>query len=220
MVEAVRPPTGLGAVARRGEFAAIFLAGPLVLALALPPSAMAPALLGSTALAAILLSLTAGFRWAELLAGFRSVEARLVAGVAALTALAATGLVFWLIPGQWLFLPRRVPDLWLTILVLYPFISALPQEIVFRLLFFRRYGWLFANRHVAITVNAGVFALAHLMFWNWPAFVMTFAGGWIFAFAYLQAGGFWGAVVLHVVAGSIVFTTGLGTFFYHGAVAG
>ena len=66
--------------------------------------------------------------------------------------------------------------------------------------------------------SAFVFALAHLVFWNWVALVLTFVGGGIFAAAYLGRGGFALAVVLHAVAGAILFTSGLGGFFYHGAI--
>jgi uncharacterized protein len=218
MTPSVRPETAIGAIARRAEFFLIYLAGPLVLALFLPPRALFPLLFGLTAVGALLLTVTPGFRWRELLRGMRAVETRLVLAVAGVTGLASAALVFWLVPHQWLFLPRVVPELWLTIMLLYPLLSALPQEVLFRLLFFRRYGWLFPDPRLAMAANAGLFALAHLMYWNLPAVAMTFAGGWIFAWAYLRGGGFWSAVVLHTVAGGIVFTTGLGTFFYSGAV--
>lgn len=218
MQEAVRPRSALGEAGRIAEFVAIFIGGPLALAFLLPPSAMFPALIGVSLFGAALLTITAGFSWRELLGGMRAVPARAVLALAAVTAAVSAVLVHWLVPHMWLFLPTRLPDLWLTILVLYPLLSALPQEVIFRVLFFRRYGWLFADARAAMAANAGVFALAHLMFWNWPAVVLTFAGGWIFAWAYLRGGGFWSAVVLHAVAGMIVFTLGLGTFFYHGAV--
>ena len=48
--------------------------------------------------------------------------------------------------------------------------------------------------------------------------VLTFGGGAIFARAYLGRGGFALAVVLHAVAGTVLFTTGLGSFFYYGAI--
>ena len=51
----------------------------------------------------------------------------------------------------------------------YPLVSALPQELVFRVLFFRRYA-----RHSAtvavrrlLVLNAAVFSYAHLMYWSW-----------------------------------------------------
>ena len=69
-----------------------------------------------------------------------------------------------------------------------------------------------------MAASAFVFALAHLVFWNWVALLLTFVGGGIFAAAYLGRGGFALAVVLHAVAGAILFTSGLGGFFYHGAI--
>ncbi len=70
---------------------------------------------------------------------------------------------------------------------------------------------------MAVAVNALVFGLAHLMFWNWVAVALCVAGGAIFALGYLRHG-FLQAVLLHAVCGGILFTSGLGTFFYHGAV--
>ena len=70
----------------------------------------------------------------------------------------------------------------------------------------------------AVAASAFVFALAHLLFWNWVALALTFAGGLIFARGYLGRGSFALAVVLHAVCGWVIFTSGLGSFFYHGAV--
>jgi uncharacterized protein len=218
MIQAVRPQSALGEAARIAEFVAIFVAGPLALAFFLPPSALFPVLFAVTGVGVLLLSFTPGFRWRELTAGMLAVRRTHVAAISGATAASSAALVFWLVPHQWLFLPRMVPELWLMIIALYPLVSALPQEVLYRVLFFRRYGWLFPDARVAMAANAGLFALAHLMFWNWPAVLLTFAGGWIFAWAYLRGGGFWSAVILHAVAGGILFTSGLGTFFYHGAV--
>jgi membrane protease YdiL (CAAX protease family) len=177
---------------------------------------MWPVLFGVTAVALGLLARTPGFRWRELLGG------RIAWTQVALATLAAaavcTALVWWLVPGRWLALPRRSTELWLTIMVFYPFLSALPQELIFRALYFRRYGALFPSRTAAVAGNAVVFALAHLMFWNWVALALCLAGGLVFALGYLGRGGFPQAVVLHALCGAIMFTAGLGSFFYHGAV--
>jgi membrane protease YdiL (CAAX protease family) len=198
------------------EFVLLYLGLPLVMALALPPDWMWPVLFGVTAVALALLARTPGFRSGELLRG--RIAWGQVALVALATAVACTALVWWLAPGRFLSLPRRSTELWLMIMALYPFLSALPQELIFRALYFRRYGALFPSRTAAVAVNAVVFALAHLMFWNWVALALCLAGGLIFALAYLGRGGFPQAVVLHAVCGAIMFTAGLGTFFYHGAV--
>jgi membrane protease YdiL (CAAX protease family) len=176
-------------------------------------------LLGATALALVLLALTPGFAWSELWRGRGGYDWGYVVLVAAGTAVVAGLLIWWLVPGQAFAVPRRATGLWLMILLLYPFVSALPQELLFRPLFFRRYGMLFPDRRLAVATNGLVFGLAHLMFWNWVALALTAAGGMIFAQAYLGRGGFALAVGLLAACGAIIFTSGLGTFFYHGAVA-
>lgn len=197
------------------EFLGLYVGLPLLMALALPPAWLWPVLGGVTLVALALLAATPGFRWRTLTAG--RVSWGQLAFVALVTGLVCTLLVFWLLPGRFLALPRRSTELWLAIMALYPFLSALPQEVVFRALFFERYGTLFPNRTVLVFVNGLAFAVAHLMFWNWVALTLCFAGGMIFALGYLRQG-FAQAALLHAAAGMVVFTTGLGTYFFHGAV--
>ena len=132
------------------EFAALYLGLPLMMALALPPDWVWPVLLGATALGVRLLARTPGFAWGELACGWRGIDWGQVALVGVGTAAVAAVLVWWLVPGQALMLPRRATGLWLAILALYPLLSALPQELMFRPLFFRRYGALFPDRRVAV----------------------------------------------------------------------
>ena len=202
------------------EFAVLFLGLPLVLAFGLPPSIMWTLLACSFVLGLGLLAITPGFRFREFLEG-RPSPGWWTAPAFALGAGAGIwGLTAWLIPGALFWMPQRMPELWLTILVAYPILSALPQEAVFRVLFFRRYGALFPSKAAAVATNAGVFALAHLFLWNWVALLLTAAGGAIFSLAYLHRGGrnFWFPVLLHAIAGWLIFSIGLGRFFYHGAV--
>jgi membrane protease YdiL (CAAX protease family) len=198
------------------EFAALFLVAPVVMALAMPPAAMFPALFALTAVAIGLLAATPGFTWRSLAAGrLRGGEALVfAAGVAAVSA-AAVALTA---PGQGFGLVRADPALLAAVLVIYPLLSVLPQELVYRVLYFRRYGAILPAGTVGIVLNAAVFALAHLFFWDWIVAVMTFAGGLVFAWAYVRQGSFPQAVLLHSVAGSIVFVSGLGNFFYTGNI--
>jgi len=197
------------------EFVAVFVALPMLMAFGVPPNWLWPVILGMTAAAAVLLSLTPGFSWRSLARG--RVDGRMLGLAGLLTAATSTLLVWWLVPGRFLALPRHAPAMWLTIMALYPLLSALPQELVFRALFFGRYRSLFASERQAIVANALVFGLAHLMFWNWVAVSLCVAGGAIFALGYRQQG-FAQAVLLHGICGGILFTSGLGTFFYPGAV--
>lgn len=205
---------------KRVEFAALYLGVPLMMTFALPASLMWPGLAAATLFGLLLLSQTHGFSFRSLLQG-RLIESwAAFAAFFILTTVVALGLVLALRPSMLLFLPKHATEMWLAILLLYPLVSVVPQELVYRVLFFERYGAIFANRAVAVAVNGAVFGLAHLFFWNWVAVAMTVCGGVVFALAYLGRGGFLWASALHAVAGQIIFTTGLGTFFYHGAAPG
>lgn len=200
---------------RAVEFALLFLVLPVVAATLFPPFWVWPVLVCVTAVGLVLLAATPGFRWRSLIED--GVDWRSVGLVAGLTVVAALILVPTLVPDRAFGLPRRSLRLWATVMLLYPLLSALPQELLFRPLFFHRYGALFPSPRVAVAVNGFVFGLAHLMFWNWVALGMTTVGGFLFALGYRRHG-FPTAVVMHAVAGCILFTSGLGAFFYHGAV--
>ena len=202
-------------IRRIAELLLLFVGVPLLLAFALPPTAMWSVLSVATAAGIVLLHLTPGFGWRDLLRGGILWGPTLLFALA--TVATAGAMTLWLMPEMLFILPREQTALWLTILVAYPLVSALPQEIVFRPLFFRRYGDLFPAGS-GIWVNAALFALAHLMYWDWVVLAMTFSGGLAFAWAYERRGSFPTAVLMHALAGGIVFTLGLGRLFYSGAV--
>ncbi|RMH64877.1 MAG: CPBP family intramembrane metalloprotease [Bacteroidetes bacterium] len=131
--------------------------------------------------------------------------------------LLAAGLVLWR-PDLWLRFPREAPGLWLTILVTYPLLSAYPQEIIFRAFLFHRYRALFPGRRRRILVSGLVFGLAHLFFLNGPALVLSSLGGLLFARTYARSGAVLPAAVEHTLWGLLLFTVGLGRYFYGGAI--
>ena len=198
------------------EFLGFFLAVPVAIALFLPPSAMFTALFAATGVGLGLLHFTPGFRWGDLARG--RVDWRAVAAFGAVT-LATAFAVSWVTTGGRPFwFAANNPALLVMILCLYPFLSALPQELVFRPLFFRRYGAILPGGGAGLVLNAALFSMAHLMYWSGIVAAMTFFGGLAFAWAYERRGSFAMAVVLHALAGQIVFALGLGMFFYSGNV--
>lgn len=200
------------------EFVLLFAAAPLAMATLLPPRAMFPALFGLTAVGIVLLQLTPGFRWRELSRGWGRIDWRFVGLFVAVTVALTAAVVAGFAPQDAFGLLRANPAMMAVIALLYPVMSALPQEIVFRPLFFRRYSAILPPLRAAIPLNAALFSLAHLMYWSWIVAVMTFGGGLVFAWAYEARRSFPMAFVLHALAGVILFLMGLGVFFYSGNV--
>jgi uncharacterized protein len=208
-----KAPVGLWA-----EFVVLFIGMPLLVALVLPPKLMFVTLGAMTLVGIVLMSRTSGFTWRHLRRGWRAVRGRVLLPFVLVTTVAAVGLVQAFLPWQFLALPEASILQWLAVMLFYPIFSALPQELIFRPLFFTRYGALFGSTNIAIAANALVFSMAHLMYWHWIVLVMTLAGGVVFAWAYAVRQSFPLAFVLHAVAGQIIFTSGLGYLFWSGGV--
>ena len=195
------------------EVILLFLAVPLVLAFFLPPSALYPVLGAATIVGIILLHLTPGFTWRSLLG---LVHWGQVAGFGVLVFAVASALCAWLLPDRVWFLLRNENLVIIAMLtLLYPPILVFPQELVFRPLFFERYGSLFRSEAQRHGVNALLFSLAHLMYWHWVVLLLTFVGSFVFSMAYRRVS-FLQAMALHSIAGIAVFASGLGWFFYSG----
>lgn len=127
----------------------------------------------------------------------------------------AAMVALWM-PERLFALAAERPGKWAKILVLYPFTSVLAQEFVYRVFFFHRYGPLFSTRTTLILANAAVFALGHVLFRNWIAIGGTFVIGILLAWRYDRTRSFWAVWGEHVLWGWLVFTIGLGPFFFTG----
>ena len=109
--------------------------------------------------------------------------------------------------------PKTNFRLWLFVIIVYPFLSVIPQEIVYRVFFFQRYFPKNNNFNFLIILNMFVFSYGHLVFNNFHAILITAIVSPIFTFAYLKKS-FLTCVVLHSLGGQIIFTLGLGKYFY------
>ncbi|MEL6476459.1 MAG: CPBP family intramembrane glutamic endopeptidase [Pseudomonadota bacterium] len=170
------------------------------------------------AIAALLLWMTPGFQWGDL---WRPISRRgwwTLLGFSAATLAVTLSTVLLLVPERLFELPLHRTGLWVMIMLLYPPVSAWPQELIFRTLFFERYGRLFPNAAVAIAVNGAAFAFGHLFFQNWVTIAMTGLAGAVIGWAYLYDRSLWLSWALHSLGGMIVFSSGLGIFFYHGVI--
>jgi membrane protease YdiL (CAAX protease family) len=204
---------------RSVEALLLFVAAPLVHVAFFQTLGVFAPLATVTAVGVLLLAVTPGWRWGELIdfASLRG-QGRLILGFTAIAAAVIFGLVFALIPHRLFGLPRYMPETWVMVMIFYPIVSVLGQELLFRPLFFRRYGDLFGGPVTLVIANAGVFSLTHAFYQNWVALTLTFLGGLIFAEVYRRTRSFPLVFLLHSFAGQLIFTSGLGVYFYHGAI--
>jgi len=118
-------------------------------------------------------------------------------------------------PSSFLSLPRQRPQLWLLIMLLYPLVSVLPQEFLYRRYFFRRYQDAFGGPWATIALSAALFGYVHLLFGSWISVAMTAIGGLLFALTYHRTRSLLVCFIEHSLYGCFVFTIGLGQYFYH-----
>ena len=120
-------------------------------------------------------------------------------------------------PDWFLEFPRNRPATYQRIMLLYPAMSVVVQELVYRTFFFHRYGALFGRVWwLAILLNGVLFGLGHIVIGTELAVYGTMATGMLFAYRYARTRSFWAVFVEHTLWGALVFTVGLGRFFFAG----
>jgi membrane protease YdiL (CAAX protease family) len=120
-------------------------------------------------------------------------------------------------PQLFMELPRNRPQTYQRIMLLYPIMSVIAQEIVYRTFFFHRYGLLFGRAWwLAIVLNGILFGVGHIVIGTPLAIYGTMAVGILFALRYAMTRSFWAVFIEHTLWGWLVFTVGLGRYFFTG----
>ena len=136
----------------------------------------------------------------------------------ALATFLIAGVTYWMQPELFASFARERPAFWAIVMIAYPVLSAFPQEIIFRSFFFRRYQSIFATRWLMIAASGVAFAITHVLFQNWVAPALCLVGGVMFAKTYDETRSLALVTIEHALYGCMIFTVGLGRYFYHGAV--
>lgn len=129
------------------------------------------------------------------------------------------GFIYFYDPDRTFIILLERPEIIPWLLVLYPVLSALPQEFIFCSFFFERYHRFFPTEKAKIVASALVFAYAHMLFINWVAPVLSLVAGLIFALTYSKTRSLALVTIEHGLYGNVLFLVGLGWYFYGGAVA-
>ncbi|MGK7397702.1 MAG: CPBP family intramembrane glutamic endopeptidase [Candidatus Cyclobacteriaceae bacterium M3_2C_046] len=109
--------------------------------------------------------------------------------------------------------PMEKTQKYLLALVLYPVLSVIPQEIIFRAYYYHRYKSITNNKMVAILINSLAFGFLHIIYDNWLAPVGAFLISFIFSLTYLKTRSLPVVVIEHYFYGIMIFTIGLGHYF-------
>jgi hypothetical protein len=118
-------------------------------------------------------------------------------------------------PETFLSFPRNKPRAWALVMILYPVLSVYPQGIVYRAFLFHRYRDLFGAPWAMVLASALAFTFVHIVFKNKLALAMTFLGGFLFGFRYLQTHSLFVTGFEHSLYGCLLFTVGVGRSFHH-----
>jgi hypothetical protein len=199
------------------ELALIFVVAPALVSVG-PRWWVLPAILGAGALALALLLADPTFPRRRLLGAG---EARRAAPAVFLRAVAVCAGIFLLAlalrgPGALFLLPRTHPRVWVAICLLYPLASVYPQELMFRTLFFHRYGPLFPRPGAALAANAVLFGWAHVIVHDATAMAITTIGGVLLASTYQRSRSTLLVALEHAIYGDFVFSVGIGGMFVNG----
>jgi membrane protease YdiL (CAAX protease family) len=126
------------------------------------------------------------------------------------------GITFFVTPETLFIFPRERPRIWLIVMLLYPVLSAYAQEMIYRTFFFHRYRAIFKGPRTMIWASAAAFSLLHIIYGNAPAVIFSFIGGYLFSRTYADTQSLFVTSLEHALYGNMVFTVGLGHFFYEG----
>lgn len=120
---------------------------------------------------------------------------------------------YWIFPDLFFKYPLEDFDDYVITLFLYPLVSVIPQELVYRVYFFHRYKKIVPEKYLLMLSNAIIFGLTHWIYGNWVAPIATFLVSWIFIFTYLKSKSLLNVSLEHYIYGFIMFTVGFGYFF-------
>lgn len=188
---------------------AIFVVAPLITGFLVPPAGWIP-----------LLWLIAAVVWwcqreerPDLAQRVSAADLRRVLRRFGVAAMLLTAAIAVATPERLLDWPRERPAMWLSVLLAYPLLSVLPQEMIYRQFLFRRLRSFRRDDRWSVAASALAFGALHGIYQNALAIALTLVGGWFFADTYRRTRSLRLVWAEHALYGVLIFTIGLGDFF-------
>ena len=137
---------------------------------------------------------------------------------ASLVAVVATVFILWVNPEAFLSFPMKRTGMWGLVMLLYPVLSVLPQEIIYRVYIFEKIFPDPLQERLAILVSTVLFAWVHVVYAGYFAMLSTLVAGAVLGYGYCrgrrQQGALWAVLLEHSLYGMLIFTVGLGRHFF------
>ncbi|MEQ8823772.1 MAG: CPBP family intramembrane glutamic endopeptidase [Filomicrobium sp.] len=153
----------------------------------------------------------------ELTKGFKLIDLLSILAVFLIAGGMVAAYVQQAMPDRFLAFPTYRYETYERVMILYPLVSVITQELVYRTFFFHRYGVLFGDwRWAMVVLNGALFGFAHIVFDNNVAIFGTAIIGILLAYRYATTRSFWAVFIEHTLWGWLVFTVGLNKFFFTG----
>jgi len=200
------------------EFLTLFIGIPMLLFFTASRVGIYMALWGAGIYALVVLRRAPDFSWRRLWLGdgwSRAAQRRAFCRFVVLAALVAV-ITAVAMPEHLLQFPLSRFWVWLLVMVLYPLLSIVPQELFFRSFYFARYSGFVTERAAGLLVNGLVFGFSHIVLNNWIAPSFCAIAGVILAHSYRQHRSLKWAVIEHSLYGCWIFTIGIGWYFFTG----
>ncbi len=105
------------------------------------------------------------------------------------------------------------PVLWLKFSGIYILFSVIPQELIYRTFFVKRYQKLLNKEWLFILINSLLFSFGHIWFQSWIVLGFTFIGSILFVTTYLKTKSIWIVFLEHSLYGVWLYTVGYGELF-------
>ncbi len=121
-----------------------------------------------------------------------------------------------LYPESLFFCIKNHFSIWCSLMVVYPLLSVYPQELIYRAFLFHRYGQLFSSESSVVHLSALSFSFGHIIYFHPVSLLLTFFGGYLFAWTYRKTRSLLAVSIEHALYGCLLYTIGLGRFFYTG----
>lgn len=203
------------------EFLIFMIGFPVLLYTVLPIKYLLPMIWGAALYCYVVIRITRGQAmdegWGTAAVTWRNLKPILLRF--AICAALMAGFTYVYVPEYLFIFVSERPLFWLMVMFLYPLLSVIPQEVIFRSFFFMRYQHLFPKPLLLIVMSGVAFGFAHILFHNWIAPLMCLIGGIIFALTFAKHRSLLLVIIEHALYGDFMFTIGLGRYFYHGSVA-